>query len=111
MKERPLQLFGKVAIPLYITLLLGLALLGAASQSLMRRQRQLIASKQALQLHISELHSSTADITSPAAISSWAFARGMVPVPEGGNIVSVAPEPAPTPPSHPTGLEMRTIWR
>ena len=101
----------RLALPLYLGLLLVTAAVGAANQGLRARQVALVSDKAALQASVARGEVRAAAVEGPSAIARWAEGAGMVPLPEGRVAAVVAPEPAPvfTPPE-PT-LELRTEWR
>lgn len=105
---------GPVRLPVtlaYLLLLLALAAIGTFNQAHYRRQALLIDRKAELQVELADLRARAATVAGPLAISEWAGARGMVPVPRGGPVREAAPQDPPVPPELPTGLELRTIWR
>ena len=95
----------------YITLLLGLAVLGGYNQGLYKQQATLIDQKAKLQAQIRGLRAEAAPINGPLAISNWAKAQGMVSASQALNTRTVAPGPGPSI-KHETGsVGVITIWR
>lgn len=99
------------AVPVYVTLLLILALIGAYNQRLYLRQLALMDQKEALIVRLTDLRSGAAQVSGPLAITSWARNQGMIPAPEGARVVRIAAQPPPVAPSPPSGLELTTRWR
>ncbi len=89
-------------------------LAGAAAlhESLANRRYALLERHSALMAGMGDLRARANDVRGPRAVRVWAEARGMVPAPENGDVLVVAPDEAPRPTPNPTtGLEVRTIWR
>lgn len=101
----------RLAVPTYVTLLLVVAALGVINQHDYDRQRSLMAQKATLLEEVALARRHAAGVDGPVAVAAWARANGMVPVPEGGASILVAPAPAPTPQLPTPGMEIRTVWR
>lgn len=102
---------GRRAIALYVTLVLGLAALGATNQVRFDRQVDLMDAKQELISHIVVMRAEAAHVEGPHAVTTWAEEQGMVPAPENQRIENVAPLAAPVRPALEGGLEVRTVWQ
>jgi len=101
----------RLAVPTYVTLLLVVAALGVMNQRDYDRQRALMARKATLLEEVALARRDAAAVDGPLAVAAWARSAGMVPVPEGGSSILVAPAPAPTPELPTPGMEIRTVWR
>lgn len=98
-------------VPPYVLLLLALALLGAASQGVLRRHAGALDDKARLLSEVAVLRAEAAEVQGPLAVGRWARERGMVPAPEVTAVRHVAPSPAPSLAVAATGTEVRTVWR
>lgn len=101
----------RLAVPTYVTLLLAVAALGVMNQRDYAHQRALMARKATLLEEVALARRDAAVVDGPLAVADWARSAGMVPVPEGGSSILVAPAPAPTLELPIAGMEIRTIWR
>ena len=101
----------RLALPLYLCLLLLLALVGIVNQGLFRTQVALLDSKQALQAEFAAAQLRAAGVAGPEAVAVWAESNGMVTVPEAGTARLVAPAPAPSFTLLEPTLELNTVWR
>ena len=101
----------RLALPLYLCLLLLLALIGIANQRLLGEQVALLDVKQELQAELAAARLQAAAVDGPEAIAEWATANGMITVPEAGTARLVAPEPAPRFTIPEPTLELSTVWR
>jgi len=101
----------RLAIPLFITLLLALALLGVVNQRLYGEQLNLISRKQRLLSEVAIARPQAAVVSGPQAVAAWAVANGMVPIPEAREAQLIAPSPAPHFDDPLPSLELRTVWR
>ncbi len=101
----------RLALPLYLALLLVLAAIGAANQGLLERQVALTRQKEDLLASVARAEVRAAAVEGPLAVARWATAAGMVPLPEGRVTAVVAPEPAPADVVPSGSLELRTVWR
>lgn len=101
----------RLAIPLFLALLLALAALGVINQRLYREQLTLMSSKQELLSAVAIARPQAAVVNGPQAVASWATANGMVPIPEARAARLIAATPAPTSADPLPSLELRTIWR
>lgn len=101
----------RLALPLYLGLLLVTAALGIANQDLRARQVALVSDKTVLQASVARAEVRAATVEGPSAIARWAEVAGMVPLPEGRVAAVVAPEPAPVFTLPDPTLELRTEWR
>ena len=101
----------RLALPLYLGLLLVTAALGVANQELRARQVALVSDKTVLQASVARAEVRAATVEGPTAIARWAEGAGMVPLPEGRVAAVVAPEPAPVFTLPDPTLELRTEWR
>jgi len=101
----------RLALPLYLVLLLALAALGVANQSLLERQVALTRQKESLLASVARAEVRAAAVEGPLAVARWATEAGMVPLPEGRVAAVAAPEPAPAAEVPSPSLELRTVWR
>ena len=101
----------RLALPLYLCLLLLLATIGIANQALLRTQLALIDAKEQLQAQLASARLQAATIAGPEAVALWAESNGMVTVPEAGTARLVAPAPAPMFTLLEPTLELNTVWR
>lgn len=101
----------RYALPVYLLLLLLLAFLGATNQGLYREQGRLIERREALDAELGAARRAAATVIGPLAIADWAKAKLLVPFPEGGEAVLVAPETVELPQLPSPSLEIRTTWR
>jgi hypothetical protein len=101
----------RLALPLYLVLLLMLAALGANNQELVERRAALVARKEALLQSVARAEVRAAAVEGPLAVARWSATAGMVPLPEGRVAAVVAPEPAPEDAPPAGSLELRTVWR
>lgn len=94
-------------------LVLTLGGVGAISQLRFDRQAALLEQKEAALIELAARRAEAAIVNGPLAVTTWARAAGMVPAPDAGDVVAVAPGPAPDEPAPgPTAaLEVRTVWR
>lgn len=107
LKTIAIQLF-----PVYILLLLALAVFAESNQVKADRHVRLIRERTAVLEDLALQRTATATLTGPLAINSWASARGMTAAPNVTALVTVAPHPAPAKPGMLTNvMEVRTIWR
>ncbi len=101
----------RLALPLYLVLLLALAALGGANQALVARRAALADQREALLASVARAEVRAAAVEGPPAVARWAAEAGMVPLPEGHVSDVVAPEPAPADEAPSGSLELRTVWR
>lgn len=106
-----LPAFVRYALPVYLLLLLLLAFLGVANQSLYRQQVRLIERREAIDAELGAARRAAATVIGPLAIANWATAKQFVPVPAGGEAVLVAAETVELPQLPSPSLEIRTAWR
>ena len=101
----------RLALPLYLVLLLTAAYVGVTNQALLQRQVALSSDKEALLAGVARAQVRAAAVEGPRAVAAWATAAGMVPLPNGRVAAVVAPEPAPDSTLETGSLELRTLWR
>jgi len=101
----------RLAIPLFVTLLLAVALLGVVNQRLYAEQLALMDHKERLLADVAQARPLAAVVNGPQAVAAWAAANGMVPIPEARAALLIAPTPAPVFDTPLPSLELRTIWR
>lgn len=101
----------RLALPLYLCLLLALAVIGIANQRLLTRQVDLIGAKESLQADVAVARLRAAGVAGPEAVARWAETAGMVTVPEAGSARLIAPAPAPQSTTREPTLELNTVWR
>lgn len=101
----------RLALPLYLGLLIVAAYMGAGNQQLRARQASLVADKTSLQASVARAEVRAASVEGPLAVAEWARAAGMVPLPQGHVVAVAAPEPAPEFTLLEPNLELRTVWR
>lgn len=101
----------RLALPLYLVLLLVLAAIGGANQGLLDRQVQLTRQKENLLAAVARAEVRAAAVEGPLAVARWAGQAGMVPLPEGRVTEVIAPEPAPATHVPAGSMELRTVWR
>ncbi len=101
----------RLALPAYLVLLLVLAVMGGVNQGLLRHQLDLMSQKTEFSARVARARLGANAVTGPRAVAEWARAAGLVPVPEGGPTVMVAPETIDLPPLPTASLEVRTVWR
>jgi len=101
----------RLAVPLYLALLLLTAAMGAVNRTLLSRQLRLMAEKEALLADVAVERGRAVAVNGPTAIALWATANGMVPVPEAGSARLIAPTAAPDLDPYIPTMELRTIWR
>lgn len=101
----------RLAIPLFLALLLSVALLGVVNQRLYKDQLDLMSRKQQLLANVAVARPHAAVVNGPLAVAAWAAANGMVPIPEARRARLIAPSPAPVFTDPLPSLELRTIWR
>lgn len=101
----------RLALPLYLCLLVALALIGITNQRLLSTQVGLMDAKELLLVDIAEARLYAAAVDGPEAVAAWANAEGMVSVPEAGSARLVAASPAPTNTIPEPTMELRTVWR
>ncbi|HLU83391.1 MAG TPA: hypothetical protein VKZ43_08315 [Trueperaceae bacterium] len=101
----------RLAIPLFIVLLVALALLGVTNQRLYGEQLALMSHKEQLLSQVAIARPQAAVVNGPQAVATWATANGMVPIPEARAARLIAASPAPTFDDPLPTLELRTIWR
>ncbi len=109
--ERSMGGLFRLALPLYLVLLLAAAYVGVANQALRARQVGLIADKTNLLASVARAELRAAAVEGPLAVAEWAESAGMVPLPQGHVVAVAAPEPAPTFAVPEPELELRTVWR
>lgn len=100
-------------VTLFLALLLTLAAIGAYGQQRFLDQARLLREKDAAVIDLAAARSAAATVQGPLAISRWARERGMVPAPDVGDVIPVAPSPLPPPARvvEAPSLEVWTIWR
>lgn len=101
----------RLAIPLFLVLLLAMAAFGVVNQGLYRQQLALMSNKEQLLGDVAVARPQAAVVNGPQAVAAWATANGMVPIPEARAARLIAPSPAPTFDDPLPSLELRTIWR
>lgn len=101
----------RLAIPLFLVLMLALAALGVVNQRLYATQLSLMDTKEELTAAVATARPHAAVVNGPLSVSAWAAANGMVPLPEARTANLIAPTPAPVYDEPPSSLELRTIWR
>lgn len=101
----------RLALPLYLVLLLAAAYVGVSNQALRARQVGLIADKTNLLASVARAEVRAAAVEGPLAVAEWAETAGMVPLPQGHVVAVAAPEPAPVFEVPEPALELRTVWR
>lgn len=102
---------GRRVVGLFVLAMAALSVLGAHNQARLLEQDALLERKAELIVERGVLRARAEAIVGAAAVGTWAREHGMVPAPENGNVVEVAPIVAPTLPAIPTGLEVETRWR
>lgn len=101
----------RLAIPLFLGLLIVLALLGVVNQRQYGEQLDLMRRKEQLLADVAVARPQAAVVNGPLAIAAWAAANGMVPIPEAREAQLIAPTPAPIFDDPLPSLELRTSWR
>lgn len=101
----------RFAIPLFVALLLVLALMGVVNQQLYAQQLALMTHKEQLLADVAVMRPQAAVVNGPQAVASWAATNGMVPIPEARAALLIAPSPAPAFDVSNPSLELRTVWR
>lgn len=101
----------RLALPLYLCMMLALAIIGVANQRLLNQQVGLIDAKEGLLADVAAARPAAAAIDGPEAVANWAEANGMVILPEAGGASLVAPAPAPATTVIEPTMELRTVWR
>lgn len=100
------------AFPVYLLLLVILAVFAQSNQRYAQRHVQLIRERTNVLEQLAVQRTNTAFYTGPLAISAWASERGMVAAPNVVNTTTADPRPAPERPGElGTVMEVRTIWR
>jgi hypothetical protein len=101
----------RLAIPLFLVLLIVLALLGVVNQRQFGAQLDLMNHKEQLLAQVAVARPQAAVVNGPQAVAAWAAANGMVPIPEAREAQLIAPTPAPLFDDPLPSLELRTSWR
>ncbi len=101
----------RLALPAYLVLLIVLTIMGATNQGLLNHQVDLMDQKTQLSASVARARLAANAIVGPQAVATWAYAAGLVPVPEGGLAVLAAADNPPPPTLPAPSLEVSTIWR
>lgn len=101
----------RLALPLFLTLLLVVALVGVVNQRLYATQLTLMGEKQGLIEAVAAARPRAALVNGPQVVADWASANGMVPIPEASAAFPIAAAPAPVFDDPVPYLELRTVWR
>lgn len=101
----------RLALPLYLFLLVVLALMGIVNQRLLAEQVDLMDQKDELLAEVASARIRAAEVDGPEAVAAWAAMAGMVAVPEAGAARLIAAAPAPEASHTEPVLELTTVWR
>lgn len=101
----------RAALPLYLCLLLVLALMGITNQRLLAEQVELMDQKDELLAEVARARVQAAEVNGPDAVAAWAVQAGMVAVPEAGAARLIAAAPAPEASHIEPVMELTTVWR
>ncbi len=101
----------RLALPLYLALLLVSAYMGVINQGLRARQVALIDDKAGLEASVAYAEVRAAAVEGPMAVAAWAESAGMVPLPAGRVVAVAAPEASPAHTVAEPHLELKTVWR
>lgn len=101
----------RLALPLYLCLLVALALLGVANQRHLAHQVDLMDEKDRLLADVAVARVDAAAVDGPEAVAAWAREAGMVGVPEAGTARLIAAARAPATTHAEPVMELRTVWR
>lgn len=100
------------AFPVYLLLIIVLAVFAQSNQRYAQRHVNLIRERTSVLEQLAVQRTNTAFYTGPLAISAWAANRGMIAAPNATNTSTTEPHPAPARPGELGSImEVQTIWR